>query len=206
MFDAWANFYVIVGSSAGALIGLMFVVVTLMAGTALRRRPGIRWGLATFTTPTIVHFSVALFVAALLSAPWPQRWQAALALGGFGLGGLIYGAIVLRRMLRHMDYEPEREDWVFFVILPLLAYIGLLGAALLLTSHLTLALFIVAVALLVMILIGIHNALDLVTWITAGNLDLISAREEQAQPTTVQVEVEEVGEVEAPTEQKEGER
>jgi hypothetical protein len=27
----WANFYVIIGSSAGALIGLQFVVITLIA-------------------------------------------------------------------------------------------------------------------------------------------------------------------------------
>ena len=30
--DGWENFYVIVGSSAGALIGLQFVVLTLIAG------------------------------------------------------------------------------------------------------------------------------------------------------------------------------
>jgi len=28
----WENFYAIVGSSAGALIGLQFVVITLIAG------------------------------------------------------------------------------------------------------------------------------------------------------------------------------
>lgn len=33
----WENFYVIVGSSAGALVGLQFVVITLIAG-----RPGSR--------------------------------------------------------------------------------------------------------------------------------------------------------------------
>jgi len=31
--DGWENFYVIVGSSAGALIGLQFVVITLIANT-----------------------------------------------------------------------------------------------------------------------------------------------------------------------------
>ncbi|MER3445884.1 MAG: hypothetical protein C4291_03175 [Candidatus Dadabacteria bacterium] len=35
--DGWENFYVIVGSSAGALIGLQFVVVTLIAD-----RPALR--------------------------------------------------------------------------------------------------------------------------------------------------------------------
>ncbi|MFZ1072124.1 MAG: hypothetical protein WAO21_01690 [Verrucomicrobiia bacterium] len=31
--DGWENFYVIVGSSAGALIGLQFVVITLIKET-----------------------------------------------------------------------------------------------------------------------------------------------------------------------------
>ena len=38
----WENFYVIVGSSAGALIGLQFVVITLIADmpmSAVWRRP-----------------------------------------------------------------------------------------------------------------------------------------------------------------------
>lgn len=34
-FSGWANFYVIVGSSAGALIGLQFVVMTLIANMPL---------------------------------------------------------------------------------------------------------------------------------------------------------------------------
>ena len=38
--SAWENFYVIVGSSAGALIGLQFVVITLIASHAHRTRHG----------------------------------------------------------------------------------------------------------------------------------------------------------------------
>jgi hypothetical protein len=63
----WENFYVIVGSSAGALIGLQFVVITLIV-----RRPPLRAaesGVA-FATPTIVHFGVAPFQSAIISASW----------------------------------------------------------------------------------------------------------------------------------------
>mgnify|MGYP001252826337 CR=1 FL=1 len=34
VITAWSNFYVITGSSAAALTGLMFVVITLVAATA----------------------------------------------------------------------------------------------------------------------------------------------------------------------------
>lgn len=60
---AWDSFYVIVGSAAGALIGLQFVVLTLIA-----ERPPLR--VAAFSTPTIVHFGVVLLMSALLRAPW----------------------------------------------------------------------------------------------------------------------------------------
>ena len=48
----WENFYVIVASAAGALIGLQFAVMTLIA-----ERPPARAAEtgAAFATPTIVH-------------------------------------------------------------------------------------------------------------------------------------------------------
>ena len=39
----WENFYVIVGSSAGALIGLQFVVVALIAGCFCRNCRRLRF-------------------------------------------------------------------------------------------------------------------------------------------------------------------
>src|SRR5438105_3816031 len=56
---AWDSFYVIVGSAAGALIGLQFVVVTLIAE---RPRLRVEEAGAAFATPTIVHFSAALLL------------------------------------------------------------------------------------------------------------------------------------------------
>ena len=59
----WENFYVIVGSSAGALTGLQFVVIALIAETeALGGVQEIR----AFGTPTIVHFCVSLLIAAIV--------------------------------------------------------------------------------------------------------------------------------------------
>lgn len=52
----WESFYVIVGSSGGALIGLQFVVITLIAERP-RVRDDVRANKA-FTTPSVVHFAV----------------------------------------------------------------------------------------------------------------------------------------------------
>ena len=59
-FAGWENFYVIVGSSAGALIGLQFVVITLIADMPAVR--GDAQASAAFATPSVVHFGVVLFL------------------------------------------------------------------------------------------------------------------------------------------------
>ena len=63
----WESYYVIVGSSAGALIGLQFVVITLIADRPVAPSRKVTSALAT---PTIVHFGAVLLLASLLSAPW----------------------------------------------------------------------------------------------------------------------------------------
>jgi hypothetical protein len=84
LLTTWEIFYVIIGSSAAELTGLMFIVITLIAGTRERRSGE---ALAAFGTPTVVHFCVALAVAAILSAPWQALWVPGLLVGFTGLGG-----------------------------------------------------------------------------------------------------------------------
>ncbi len=153
----WATFYVIVGSAAAVLTGLMFVVITLTTGTRARR-PDV--GLAAFSTPTIVHFCAALAVAAILSAPWQVLWHAGLLLGLSGLGGLAYSVVVVRRMRRQAVYRPVLEDWLWHVVFPLVSYVALVVAALLLPGNPAAMLFIVGAATVLLLFIGIHNAWD----------------------------------------------
>ena len=160
--SAWLNFYVIVGTAAGALIGLTFVVISLMAGRATQRNVS-SGGLGTYSTPTVVHFAAVLLSCATLSAPWPTLAPVALLLGLSGLGGAAYVTIVARRLARWEAYTPVAEDWAFHAILPLAAYTALVVAALLLPGDPTQALFVIGAALLLLVVVGIHNAWDLVT-------------------------------------------
>ncbi len=109
----WHSFYSIIGTAAATLTGLLFVVITLIAGVRVRvSSPGS--GIAVFSTPNVVHFGAALLVAAILSAPWQALWTAGLLLGLAGLGGATYVIIVLRRVRRSVrrqtDYQPVLED------------------------------------------------------------------------------------------------
>jgi hypothetical protein len=156
----WQNFYVIIGSAAATLTGLMFVVITLRVRG--RRSSGV---LGAFATPTVVHFGAALLIAATLTAPWQALWPAGLLLGLSGLGGAIYVVIVLRRARRQTDYQPVLEDWLWHTVFPLVSYTALLVAALLLPGHPEPALFVIAAGTVLLLFIGIHNAWDNVTYI-----------------------------------------
>jgi len=162
--STWQNFYVIIGSAAAALTGLMFVVATLSAQVRVRVSSPTE-AFATFNTPNIVHFRSALLVAAILSAPWQALWNAGLLLGLSGLGGMIYVVIVLRRARRQTDYHPVLEDWLWHTVFPLVSYTALLVASMLLPGHPALALFVIAAATVLLLFIGIHNAWDNVIYI-----------------------------------------
>ena len=161
----WQNFYVIIGSSAGALTGLMFVVITLISGSQLRKSSE---PVAAFSTPNVVHFCLALLIAAILCAPWQVLWNASLLLSLCGLGGATYVVIVLRRLRRVRQqpvYIPVLEDWLWHTVFPLVSYTALVVAAIILPGNPAPALFVTGAATLLLLFIGIHNALDNVTYV-----------------------------------------
>lgn len=160
-FAEWESFYVIVGSAAGALIGLQFVVLTLLA---VRPQLGSPEAGAAFATPTIVHFSTVLLLSAVLRVPWHAIGAFAVVWGLVGFAGVAYAVIVARRMRRQDAYRPELEDWLFHLVLPIAAYALLALSALAAPSHAREALFGVGGATLLLLFIGIHNAWDAVAY------------------------------------------
>jgi hypothetical protein len=161
---AWQNFYVIVGTAAATLTGLLFIVITLIAQLRVQASSPSS-GIAVFSTPNVFHFGAALLVAALLSAPWSALWNACLLLGLAGLVGATYLISVLW-LARHRlaDYQPVLSDWLWHTVLPLVSYTALVVAAILLPSHPAPALFVIAAATLLLLFIGTHNAWDVVTY------------------------------------------
>jgi hypothetical protein len=157
----WESFYVIVGGGAAALIGLQFVVLTLIAE---RPQLGAPEAGAAFATPTIVHFSTVLLLAAVLRVPWQGVAAVSAIWGVVGLGGIVYALVVARRMRTQTAYRPELEDWLFHLVLPLTAYATLALSALAASSHPHEALLGVGAATLLLLFIGIHNVWDAVSY------------------------------------------
>ncbi|HEY6235654.1 MAG TPA: hypothetical protein VIW69_11180 [Candidatus Elarobacter sp.] len=171
MLSEWNSFYVMMGSSAAALTGLVFIVVTLIRDQSRR---GSEAGMATFTTPTVVHFGSALFTSALMAVPFRSLVPIAIVLGITGAGGLIYAARIAIQTSRLESYRPDAEDWTWHVALPFIAYAALVIGAIAMHGAAGTALYAPAAAVLLLIFIGIHNAWDVVTFLATGKAEALS--------------------------------
>ena len=156
MFGSWDNFYILLGSAAGALIGLLFIVVTLTAG--LDREQALR-GASRYMTPTLTAFSAVLLVSAIASAPLSAGLQRAVLLV-VALVLLGWALVNVWRMFFPDGGAPTHwtDPW-WYAAAPAAGYLALCAVA-----GLGSALGVGAVAL-AMLMLGVRNAWDLITWI-----------------------------------------
>ena len=157
---AWEGFYVIVGTSAGALTGLQFVVLALISEAGMVRGSGA--ALAAFASPNVVHFCAALLISGIASAPWHDPGPPGAAFALTGAIGIAYSVAVLRRARRQTEYRPVLEDWIWHAALPILAYAALMLAGVQLSADSASAPFVAGGVTLLLVFIGIHNAWDTV--------------------------------------------
>lgn len=162
---AWGSFYAVVGGSAGALIGLQFVVLTLVAGSTQRVDSET---VNAFGTPTVVHFGSVLTLSAVLSAPWSSVSGVSVAIALGGVAGFLYSIVVFRRAMHQSGYRPVAEDWLWFVILPSVLYAALALAGALLHWAGQIGLFVIGGTALGLLLVGIRNAWDTVIHVTVN--------------------------------------
>lgn len=163
LLPPWGAFYGVIGTSAAALIGLMFVVVTLVGS---RAQPSANAdGISVFSTPTVIHFTCALLTAAIFVAPWPGIIAPAIAVFVVATVGFVYIVRAIKRSGRMREYTPDAEDYAWYALVPLGVYILLIAGALGLLRFSAQALYVVAFSVLALVALGIRNSWDVVTYI-----------------------------------------
>lgn len=163
MFEGWHDYFFMIGSSAAALIGLMFVVVTLTAG---RDRGEVERGKKLYTNPIVCHLAVVLLLSGAAVAPTLSVTlfgAAALAIGLIGLVGCIAIAVGISRICA-TGYADAFDIW-WYGIVPAAIYLGLAVASAGVLSGVTWAVSAVAAILMALLLVSIHNEWDLVTFL-----------------------------------------
>jgi hypothetical protein len=159
--EAWHEFYVMLGSGAAALTGLLFVIASLGPHVMASHT---ETGVKAFVSPIAVHFTSALVVSALmLAAVVPSSALGALLSLG-GLGGIIYTAWTRAHEQWRRNKLPPL-DWIWFAGLPYLGFALILGSGIAVAMHVTLGLHSVALATTLLIVVGIRNAWDVVLWV-----------------------------------------
>ena len=164
MLQGWDNFYFMMGSAAASLIGLLFVVVTLTSG--FERSQALR-GASLYMTPTALHFAVVLTISAVAVAPRLGAPARALVFGLVALVGLanaVRASIGISRP-REGSEAPHWSDIWMYGGTPAVVYLGLCIASTALWRGAGWAAFALAGLLMALLLVGIRNAWDLVTWI-----------------------------------------
>jgi lipid-A-disaccharide synthase-like uncharacterized protein len=153
--EGWSDFYQLIGATAGTLIGLIFVVVSLGAehaktGDEHRTRIGV--------TPTLVHFTALLVSALSMLAPLSNTARAVI-LGLIGCAGLAY--LLNLALLVSKRIKAEERDTLWFGVLPMAAYAGFLvtGAAWALAADF--APQIGALASVILLVAALHNSWEM---------------------------------------------
>ena len=162
MLESWHDFFTLVGASAATLVGLMFVAASVGTGLFTGEK---EVGLRTFLSPTVVAFGVALASCVVGVLPSPNSIVPAALVGGIGLLGLVYSALIWRRMVRNgLVRKIDLEDRIWYAVAPALAYVALTvsGVAFAIPSEAAAALLAAGICLL--LLAGIRNAWDMTTW------------------------------------------
>ena len=152
----WRDFYVMIGTAAGVIVGATFIVATLASGLEKRSL-----GLRGFITPTAVHLGSVLLGSAILAVPTLSPLAFAILLGAGGISGAIYGVVVATRIW-HM--KLDRDDRIFYVILPILTYLGITAAAFMALVPGMPALETLAVVQVLLLVIGMRNSWDMATF------------------------------------------
>jgi hypothetical protein len=159
----WHEFYLLLGTAAGTLVGLLFVAATVGSGVfSLDRRAPLRM----FLTATVVHFSSVLAASLIILLPHESWVLLGVMLLVCGLVGLGYSGLALRDSVRDgLITNIDWEDRTWYGVLPLVAYIAEATAGLILTYGTPAGCGVLAASMGLLLVAGIHNAWDITVWV-----------------------------------------
>ena len=164
MFQGWNSFYQMTGGAAANLIGLLFVVATLIER---RDRARVLRGVSIYLTPTALHFAMVLLVSALALAPRLAISAGAVLVGlgaVLGLGNAIWACVGMRARSPGAA-PPHWSDFWLYGAAPVAVYLGLAATSVALWARAGWAVHALAAVLVALLLLGLRNAWDLVTWV-----------------------------------------
>ena len=165
MFEHWGEFYLMAGGAAAVLIGLIFVVISLMQD---RSRSSVLAGSQLYMGPIVLGVSFVLVLAAAALTPGIDRDEFALIAGAVALWGLVRGLMSIAGIARLKDEVHWSDVW-FYGVIPSALYVALGVVALAFWNDWPWARDGLAAAIVGLLLLAVRNEWDLITWIAPRN-------------------------------------
>ena len=166
MFEHWSEFYLLAGSAAAVLIGLIFVVISLMQD---RSRSSVLAGSRLYMGPIVLGVSFVLVLSAAALTPHIEAREFAGVAAVVALWGLVRGVISLLGIRRFT--EVHWTDVWFYGVIPVAIYGALAVVAVAFWAGWRWAEVGLAVVVVALILSAIRNEWDLITWIAPRSED-----------------------------------
>ncbi|HKC02772.1 MAG TPA: hypothetical protein VKC17_05650 [Sphingomicrobium sp.] len=164
MFEGWGDFYLLAGSAAAVLIGLIFVVVTLMQD---RPRSTVLNGSKLYMGPVVLHVTFVLVLSATALIPGVSSTEFAMISGAVSIWGVARGLISTTGIQRLTG--PDKAHWTdmwFYGVIPTALFVVLGVVTFAAWRDLPWAAQGVAAVITGALLLCIRNEWDLVTWLT----------------------------------------
>lgn len=165
----WESYYLLVGTAGATLAGLMFVAITFSSDMTDRHSLPV---LRAHTDPALLAFVLCLALSLLLLMPSLNRGWCGTLLLLSGLLELVYMGLVLRRLVQGGQVRGwDVSDWCWYAAVPMVGGVLLLvSGGLCLDARATLAVTLIGLTLLVLLLMGVRNAWDMVTFTMARRI------------------------------------
>ena len=156
----WQNFFLLNGTAAATLMGLLFVAGALATSPSQR---GTARSRQTFVLPILKHFGYVLAISVVSLAPFHSARPYGAALLAIGLTLFLETLNVLRGIREHPTVA--RIHWIWHFVLPLIASLGFVTMGTALCIGLEWAEAGVAVTTALLLAIATRNTWALATWI-----------------------------------------
>jgi predicted neutral ceramidase superfamily lipid hydrolase len=164
LLHEWRDYFAVIGGAAAALVGAMFVVVSIGIGFFNR---GHATAISSFLTQTVIHLSAVIVICAFTMVPtldWAW-FGAGLVLAA--LVGLVYSGIVARDVARRRELELVDHFW--YAAVPLVGYLAVAAAAYMTLEDRPHPIEVLAFAVALLVIGGIRNSWDMIVFLVTQN-------------------------------------
>jgi hypothetical protein len=161
MFEGWSDFFLMAGSAAAVLIGLIVVVISLMHD---RPRDSVLAGSKLYMGPIVLGVSFVLALSAAALTPGITRHEFAAVTAVVAVWGLargVYSTLGIGRLK-----EVHWTDVWFYGVIPVVTYLAIGAIAIALWAGWWWGEKALAAVITLALLLAIRNEWDLITWIT----------------------------------------